>query len=54
MAKSLDELIEEEMEAFEDVSRAFIRHTIKRQALWKRLADIRETHPEVFTQKKET
>jgi hypothetical protein len=46
---TLDELIEDERMKAEDISKAFIRHSIARHHLIQRLKEIREAQPELFT-----
>jgi hypothetical protein len=46
----LDELMQKEFEAFENLSKAFIRHSLARNAVQDRLREIREDQPTLFNQ----
>lgn len=49
MDPDLDELIKKEAEAFENLSQAFIQHSLARNAVKNRLREIGENQPTLFT-----
>ena len=53
MEPDLEELVEREAEAFENLSKAFISHSVARNNLKNRLVEIREQQPTLFTQDKD-
>lgn len=54
MDPDLDELLKREAEAFENLSQAFIRLSLARNAVQTRLREIREDQPTLFTQDKDS
>lgn len=50
MEPDLDELMQKEFEAFEELSRAFIKHSLARNNVQNRLREIRENQPTLFTE----
>lgn len=50
MEPDLDQLLKEEADAFENLSQAFIRLSMARNAVQNRLREIRENVPTLFNQ----
>lgn len=51
---TLEELIASEKAAYKVFTDAFIQHTMARNALNARLAEIGQDHPSIFTEDKDT